>query len=65
MALPERLNMGLLDSMDDPRTMGLLSLGMGLLNSRGNFGQALGQAGPQALQAVRQVQEDRQKKAQQ
>jgi hypothetical protein len=56
--------MGLLDSMDDPRTMGLLSLGMGLLNSRGNFGQALGQAGPQALQAVRQVQEDRQKKAQ-
>jgi hypothetical protein len=57
--------MGLLDSMDDPRTMGLLSLGMGLLNSRGNFGQALGQAGPQALQAVRQVQEDRQKKAQQ
>jgi hypothetical protein len=58
------VEMGLLDSMDDPRTMGLLSLGMGLLNSRGNFGQALGQAGPQALQAVRQVQEDRQKKAQ-
>ncbi len=57
--------MGLLDSMDDPRTMGLLSLGMGLMNSRGNFGQALGQAGPQALEAVRQVQMDKQKKAQQ
>jgi hypothetical protein len=57
--------MGLLDSMDDPRTMGLLSLGMGMLNSRGNFGQALGQAGPQALEAVRQVQQDKQKRAQQ
>jgi hypothetical protein len=57
--------MGLLDSMDDPRTMGLLSLGMGMLNSRGNFGQALGQAGPQALEAVRQVQMDKQRRAQQ
>lgn len=56
--------MGLLDSMDDPRTMGLLSLGMGLLNSRGNFGQALGQAGPQALQAMRQVQQDKQRQEQ-
>ena len=54
--------MGLLDPTDDPRTMGLLSLGMGLLGSRGNFGQALGQAGPQALEAMRQVKQDQQKR---
>ncbi len=58
---------GLLDMMDDPRTMGLLSLGLGLMNSRGNFGQALGQAGPQALAAMQQVrtQQDERKRMQQ
>ena len=56
--------MGLLDSMDDPRTMGLLSLGMGLLGSKGSFGNALSQAGPQALQAMRQVQQDKARKEQ-
>ena len=42
------------DSMDDPGIQGLLSLGFGLMNSRGNFGQALGQAGPQALDQYNQ-----------
>lgn len=56
--------MGLLDSMDDPRTMGLLSLGMGLLGSKGSFGNALSQAGPQALQAMRQVKQDQARKEQ-
>ena len=56
--------MGLLDSMDDPRTMGLLQLGLGLLGSKGSFGNALSQAGPQALQAMRQVQQDKQRQEQ-
>lgn len=56
--------MGLLDPMDDPRTMGLLSLGMGLLGSKGSFGNALSQAGPQALQSMRQVQQDKARRAQ-
>ena len=56
--------MGLLDPTDDPRTMGLLSLGMGLLGSKGSFGNALSQAGPQALQAMQQV-KDRQRQAEQ
>ena len=56
--------MGLLDPTDDPRTMGLLSLGMGLLGSKGSFGNALSQAGPQALQAMRQVQQDKQRQEQ-
>ena len=43
------------DSMDDPGIQGLLSLGFGLMNSRGNFGQALGQAGPQALDQYNQA----------
>lgn len=50
--------MGLLDNIDDPRTAGLLSFGLGLLNSRGSFGQALGQAGQQAMahmQALKQA----------
>lgn len=55
--------MGLLDPTDDPRTMGLLSLGLGLLGSKGSFGNALSQAGPQALQAMQQV-KDRQRQAQ-
>ena len=53
--------MGLLDPTDDPRTMGLLSLGLGLMGARGNFGQALAQAGPQALDAMRQVKMDQQR----
>lgn len=52
------------DITDDPRTMGLLSLGLGMMNSRGNIGQALGQAGPQALDAMRQVKQDQQRRAQ-
>ena len=41
--------MGLLgDITDDPATMGLLSLGFGLMGARGNIGQGLGQAGPMA-----------------
>lgn len=56
--------MGLLDPTEDPRTMGLLSLGMGLLGARGSFGQALSQAGPQALQAMRQVKQDQARRQQ-
>lgn len=41
--------------LDDPQTQGLLSLASGLLNSRGNFGQALGQAMPQGLDAYNQA----------
>jgi hypothetical protein len=54
LALSE-VNMGLLDNfgsnLDDPKTQAMLALGLGLLNSRGNFGQGLGQAGQQALGA--------------
>lgn len=57
--------MGLLDPTDDPRTMGLLSLGMGLLGSKGSFGNALSQAGPQALQAMQVVKEREARKKQQ
>lgn len=58
--------MGLLDSLNDPKQQGLLALGLGLLNSRGNFGQALGQAGQQGMQAMlearqRQQMEQRQR----
>ena len=56
--------MGLLDPTNDPGTMGLLSLGLGLLGSKGSFGSALSQAGPQALQAMQQV-KDRQRLAEQ
>lgn len=55
---------GLLDPTDDPRTMGLLSLGLGLLGSKGSFGNALSKAGPQALDAMRQVQQDKARKEQ-
>lgn len=60
--------MGLLDSndlTDDPRTQGLLSLGLRLLSSQGKFGPALGQAGLGAmgdLQAAAQ-QRDARKRA--
>lgn len=46
---------GLLDLTDDPRQAGLLALGLGLLGSRGSFGQGLSQAGGQALQAMQQA----------
>jgi hypothetical protein len=56
---------GLLDFTDDPKTMGLLSLGLGMLNSKGgNVLTALGQAGPGALDAIRQVKQDQQRKQQ-
>ncbi len=58
-------DMGLLDFTDDPKTMGLLSLGLGMLNSKGgNALTALGQAGPGALDAMRQVKIDAQRKQQ-
>lgn len=41
--------MGLLDVMDDPRSMGLLSLGLRLMSTPGKFGTALGQAGMGAM----------------
>lgn len=59
--------MGLLDgmfgsSMDDPKTQGMLALGLGLLGGRGNFGQVLSQAGMQGMGAYQQGQ-DRQAQA--
>lgn len=53
--------MGLLGDFEDPKTQGLLSLGLGLLNSRGNFGQGLGQAGMQAMEVMRQARQDQQR----
>lgn len=63
MAMDEGEVMGLLGDDIDPKTQGLLALGFGLLNSRGNLGQAIGQAGPQALQAVAQARAAQQKEA--
>lgn len=57
--------MGLLGEDIDPKTQGLLALGFGLLNSRGNLGQAIGQAGPQAMQAYSQANDAIQRKRQQ
>ena len=57
--------MGLLGEDIDPKTQGLLALGFGLLNSRGNLGQAIGQAGPQAMQAYAQANDAIQRKKQQ
>lgn len=57
--------MGLLDSMDDPKTQALLAMGFGLLNSRGNFGQGLGQAGQQAMGAYGDARQAQQRKAMQ
>lgn len=59
---------GLLDQLDDPKTAGLLSLGLRLMSTPGNFGQALGQSGLGALgdlQAMRQQQERRKLQEQQ
>ena len=55
------VDMGLLGDFEDPKTQGLLSLGLGLLNSRGNFGQGLGQAGMQAMDVMRQAKQDQQR----
>lgn len=52
---------GLLD-FDDPKTLGLLSMGLGLLGSRGRFGEALGQAGLQGINAMQQATDRRTKK---
>lgn len=57
--------MGLLDNLDDPKTQALLSLGFGLLNSRGNFGQGLGQAGAQAMGTFADAKKAQQQKAMQ
>jgi hypothetical protein len=47
--------MGLLDMIDDPQQMGLLSLGLRLMSTPGKFGAALGQAGMGALGDVQTV----------
>lgn len=45
---------------DDPRTQGILALGMGLLGNRSrNFGQALSGAGQQGIQAYGAAQQER------
>lgn len=46
---------GLLDLVDDPNQLGLLSLGMRLMSTPGKFGAALGQAGMGALGDVQQA----------
>lgn len=43
--------------LDDPNRAGLLAMGLGLLSSRGNFANALGQAGFQGLQAMQSTQD--------
>jgi hypothetical protein len=50
---------------DDPRQQGLLALGLGLLNSRGTFGQGLGQAGQQAMGVMQQAREQQRLKGMQ
>jgi hypothetical protein len=48
---------GLLGDDIDPRTQGLLALGLGLMQGRGNFGQAFGAAGQQGLAAYQGAQD--------
>ena len=58
---------GLLGPMDDPQSAGLLSLGLRLMSTPGNFGSALGSAGLGAMgdmQQARQMQQ-RNKQAEQ
>lgn len=56
---------GLLGDDIDPRTQGLLALGLGLMQGRGNFGQAFGAAGQQALSAYQGAQDrDKRKRLQ-
>ena len=45
---------GLLDSLDDPQTAGLLSLGLRLMSTPGSFGTALGKSGLGALDDIQQ-----------
>jgi hypothetical protein len=52
------LNMG-------PQDEALLALGLGLLNSKGSFGNALGQSGMQAMQTLNQAKEREQRARQQ
>ena len=56
---------GLLGSIDDPRTAGLLGLGLRLMSTPGKFGQALGQSGLGAMGDMRQAQasQDQRKRA--
>lgn len=56
---------GLLGSVDDPRTAGLLGLGLRLMSTPGKFGQALGSAGLGAMGDMRQAQasQDQRKRA--
>ena len=55
---------GLLDTIDDPQSLGLLSLGLRLMSTPGKFGQALGTAGQGALGDVMASREAAQKRAQ-
>lgn len=58
-------DLGLL-GFDDPKTLGLLSLGLRLMSTPGKFGTALGQSGLGALgdmQAANAQQEDRKRRA--
>ena len=59
--------MGLLDNfggnLDDPYMQAKIALGSGLLNSRGNFGQGLGQAVQQAMGAYGDARKAQQQKA--
>lgn len=57
--------MNLLDSIDDPRTMGLLSLGLRLMSTPGKFGAALGTAGMGALGDIQNAQQAQDRKKQQ
>jgi hypothetical protein len=52
--------MGLLDMYDDPKTMGLLSLGLRLMSTPGKFGTALGTAGMGALGDIQAAQQRQQ-----
>lgn len=59
---------GLLDLVDDPQQLGLLSLGLRLMSTPGKFGTALGQAGMGAIgdmQQARQAMEARKLREQQ
>lgn len=51
------MNQGLLGMMDDPQSMGLLSMGLRLMSTPGKFGAALGSAGLGALGDVQQMQQ--------
>lgn len=56
--------MGLLDMYDDPKTMGLLSLGLRLMSTPGKFGQALGTAGMGAIGDIQALTQAKEAKAQ-